>query len=235
MRSSFYTAVQGAMTQQKNMGILSNNIANINTNGYKSKTASFLDLVYNNMRAPANENTTLQAGAGTIVNTTNTNFDTGTILKTGNKLDFAIDGKGFFRIYDPQTNTVSYTKDGAFILAETENGIFLTDDKGKFVTDNVGNPIRYENGELSANPGMFEFISTTGMLSIGDNNFVPVVQNGQEIVSTDSKLIQGCVEGSNVNLADEMAKVIESSRAYSYMLKMVQTSDEIEQTINSLR
>lgn len=235
MDTSFYSAVRGAMTQQRNMDIISNNIANINTTGYKSKTASFQDLVYYNMNAPAGEVTRLEAGTGAVVNRTETDFSQAGLTQTGRLLDFAIQGNGFFMLRNPSDNSVSYTRNGNFQLSQRGDGFYLADAEGKLVLDAQQNPIRYEEGQLTSVPAVYDFVHTNGMLSIGEGEYVPADKNGAPVLTEDAKLIQGSLENSNVDLATEMSKVIESSRAYSYMLKMVQTSDEVEQTINSLR
>lgn len=235
MDTSFYTAACGAISQQKHMDIISNNIANINTAGYKEKTASFQDLVYRNMRGAAGENTRLSAGSGAIVERTDIDFSQAGQRQTERLLDFAIQGNGFFMLRDPSNNSVSYTRNGNFQISERQDGFYLADSSGKLVLDERQNPIRYENGELATSPAIYDFVHTNGMQSIGDGEFVPVGKNGAPFLAQDAKLMQGSLENSNVDLAGEMAKVIESSRAYSYMLKMVQTSDEVEQTINSLR
>ena len=235
MDTSFYTAARGVMTQQTHMDILSNNIANINTNGYKTKNASFLDLMYYNMRGLANADNQLHAGTGAIVQRTDTDFAGGGLIRTEGAYDYAIQGTGFFMIQDPTDNTVTYTRDGSFQLSQRADGFYLADAQGRLVLDAQQNPIRYAAGQLSAEPGMFDFVHTNGMLSVGDNGFVPVARNGNAVPAADAQLVQGYLEGSNVDLAAEMSKVIISSRAHSYMLRMVQTADEVEQTINGLR
>lgn len=235
MDTSFYSAVRGAMTQQRNMDIISNNIANINTTGYKSKTASFQDLVYYNMNAPQGEVTRLGAGTGADIERTETDFSQAGFTRTGRMLDYAIQGNGFFMLRNPSDNTISYTRNGNFQLSQRADGFYLADARGKLVLDENQNPIRYEEGALTASPGIYDFVHTDGMISIGDGEYMPDDKNGAPVLAEDAQLLQGSLENSNVDLASEMSKVIESSRAYSYMLKMVQTSDEIEQTINSLR
>lgn len=235
MDTSFYSAVRGAMTQQQHMNILANNIANINTYGYKSKTASFQDLVYYNMNAPADENTRLTAGTGANIARTETDFSQAGITQTGRTLDYAIQGNGFFMLRNPVDNSISYTRNGNFQLSQRADGFYLADAQGKLVLDGNQLPIRYEGGNLTGNPGIYDFVHTNGMLSVGDGEYVPVDKNGAPVLAQDAELVQGALENSNADLAKEMAKVIESSRAYSYVLKMVQTSDEVEQTINSLR
>lgn len=235
MDTSFYTAVRGAMTQQAHMDILSNNIANVNTNGYKTKTGSFLDLMYFNMRDRAETDTRIKTGTGTVVQRTDTDFTGSSFINTGGRFDYAIQGRGFFMIQDPADNSITYTRSGNFALSRRQDGFYLADAQGRLVLDAGRNPIRYINGELAGAPGIFDFVHTNGMVSVGDNSFVPTAKNGAVMAAADASLVPGYLETSNVDMADEMSKVIVSSRAYSYMLRMVQTSDEVEQTINGLR
>ncbi len=232
MDTSFYTAVRGAMTQQTHMDILSNNIANINTSGYKTKDASFQDLIYYGLRGLDED---MQAGTGTIVRQTDTDFTGAALQRTGRDFDFAIQGNGFFMIQNPADGDITYTRSGSFSLSERADGMYLADFQGNLVLDVQQNPIRYADGELTALPGMFDFANTNGMLSVGDNYFVPVDKNGPVMQAGNATLTQGSLENSNVDLADQMSKVIISQRSYSYMLRMVQTADEVEQTINELR
>ena len=138
-------------------------------------------------------------------------------------------------IQDPADNSITYTRNGNFALSQRQDGFYLVDAQGRLVLDAGRNPIRYINGELVSTPGIFDFVHTNGMASVGNNSFVPTTKNGAVMIAADATLVPGCLESSNVDMADEMSKVIISSRAYSYMLRMVQTSDEVEQTINGLR
>ena len=133
------------------------------------------------------------------------------------------------------TNQISYTRNGHFSLSRRADGFYLVTDSNKLVLDEGQNPIRVQDKTLQGRPGVYSFASTDGMQSAGDNEFVPVAKNGAPVLNREAKLLEGYLELSNVDMAQEMANTVESSRAYSYVLKMVQSSDEIEQTINSLR
>ena len=113
--------------------------------------------------------------------------------------------------------------------------MYLITDAGKLVLDANRNPIRVVDGKAAVDPLVVTFANTDGMLSVGDNEFSPVPKNGPPLLVESPRLRSGYLEMSNVDLAEEYSKVIQASRAYSYALKMVQTSDEVEQTINSLR
>ena len=117
------------------------------------------------------------------------------------------------------------------------DGFYLVNDNGKLVLDENRNPIRLDEEGIvgGARPGIYTFPVQQGMLNTGNNELTATEKNGEPVLSADAELRQGYLEQSNVNLADEMSKTIECSRAYSYVLKMIQTSDEIEQVINSLR
>lgn len=235
MDTSFYTAARGARTQQDKMNVISNNMANVNTNGYKSKASVFQDLMYYNMRAGDADLTRLTAGTGVMQQRTNISFAESGYDATGGRFDFAITGDGFFQLRDPATNAISYTRNGHFSLSQRADGFYLVSDANKLVLDGTGNPIRVVDGELQSEFGIYRFIHMNGMESSGNNEFTPVAKNGNPIRVQEPKIVNGHLERSNVDLALEMANTIESSRAYSYALKMVQTSDEVEQTINSLR
>ncbi len=241
MNASFYTATAGVTAQQNKFNVIANNVANVNTHGYKSKTSVFQDLIYANMTAPEDENTSLSYSAGAKISHTNTNFSQSGFAPTYNDLNFAISGDGFFKLEDPTTGEISYTRNGNFYLSERANGTFyLATDGGKLVLDANNNPIVADTDPeakdvLTAMPGVYSFQNTDGMLSVGMNEFVPLEKNGEPVLNTSSKLIRGNLEVSNVDMAQEMANIVETSRAYSYVVKMMQTSDEVQGIINSLK
>ncbi len=240
MDTSFYTAVSGVLSQQKKMDVISNNLANINTTGYKAKTPVFYELVNYNLRDREETVTSLQAGSGIMMGRTDTLYQQGTLLNTGGAAQYAISGRGFFMLENPNTAEITYTRDGSFYWSERGDGFYLTTDGGKLVLDANRQPIRLTHQQMAQNaeaarPGIFSFPVEHGLANVGNNEFAAGEANGQPALSADAQLMEGYLEQSNVNLADEMAKTIEGSRAYSYMLKMIQTADEVEQTINSLR
>ncbi len=235
MNGSFYTAALGASMQQSKLDIVSNNIANINNNGYKSKSGVFQELIQENMHEAEGVETRLYRGVGNKLSHTNTDFGQAGFTNDGSPLSFAIEGSGFFMIQDSKTDAITYTRTGNFRLSELNNTMYLVTQDGKRVLDETKQPITMTGDTLSSQPGMFAFANTNGMLSVGSNEFQPVTQNGDVFLATDGRLIQGSLEMSNVDLPTEMSEMIEASRAYAYMLKMVQTSDEVEETINRLK
>lgn len=234
---SFYTAALGAAGQQEKMNVIANNIANVNTDGFRSKNAVFSDLMYYNMRDEQGADTRVKAGSGIALGRTDTDFSESSMAPTGGNTDFAISGRGFFMLQDPNTQAVSYSRNGKFNMSLRADGFYLVNDNGKLVLDENRNPIRLDEEGIvgGARPGIYTFPVQQGMLNTGNNELTATEKNGEPVLSADAELRQGYLEQSNVNLADEMSKTIECSRAYSYVLKMIQTSDEIEQVINSLR
>ena len=197
MYQSFYTGALGAGTCMAKMSILSNNLANINNNGFKPKTAAFTDLLQFNLNDSENATTELQAGNGVRMQRTYTNFDTTSFRNTNSDLDYAIHQPNqFFMVQNPTTGEITYTRTGHFYRSERADGFYLATDAGKPVLDQNGQPIRLRDPK---------------------------------------EIAQGAVESSGTDLAKEMTRIIECQRAYSYALRMVTTSDEIESTINSLR
>ena len=237
MNMSFYTAALGAVGQQEKMNVIANNIANVNTDGFRSKNAVFSDLMYYNMRDEQGADTRVKAGSGIAMGRTDTDFSDSSMAPTGGNTDFAISGRGFFMLQDPNTQAVSYSRNGKFNMSLRADGFYLVNDNGKLVLDENRNPIRLDEEGIvgGARPGIYTFPVQQGMLNTGNNELTATEKNGEPVLSADAELRQGYLEQSNVNLADEMSKTIECSRAYSYVLKMIQTSDEIEQVINSLR
>ena len=236
MDTSFYTAARGVRTMQDKMNVVANNIANINTVAYKSKTPVFQDLMYYNMRGTEGEVTDLKAGTGSVQVSTNTDFSPANIVPTQRPADFAIAGdKGFFRLVNPANGQISYTRAGNFYMSERNGSMYLASDSGKLVTGRDGRPIRISDSENIPVPAVYVFENTNGMESVGENEYVPVPKNGQPVMNPDAKVERGYLEQGNADLAEEMVRTIEASRAYSYVLKMVMTSDQVEQTINNLR
>lgn len=241
MNMSFYTAAVGAAQQQQRMNVQANNIANINTTGYKAEKPSFAALMYSTVGGI--DGAELPKGTGTRMVMADTDFSSGPIRDTGRSLDYAIFGRGFFALTDPTTGEISYTRDGSFTMSQfqrpNENGemetvYMLGDGEGRFVLSDEGRTIELSDPNARQSVGVFDFVNTDGMLHVGANRFVPVGKNGQ-VRYGEGTAQQGVLEASNADLANELTKVIEAQRSYGYALKMVQTSDEIESTINGLR
>lgn len=235
MYTSFYTAARGAMEEQKKLDVVGNNLANVNNYGYKAKTTVFYDLMYYNLNNYTGEDTLLKAGTGIHVEKTNTNFDPKGFVTTEGKFDYAIVQEGFFMLRSPITNEITYSRNGHFSMSKRGDEFYLINDNGNFVLDQNRNPIRVIGGELSSEIGVYGFNILDGMQSVGNNEFTPVLKNGQPFLIEGAQLKNKTLEMSGVDVADDFTRMIEAQRAYSYALKMVQTSDEIVNTINTLR
>ena len=246
MNQSFYIGAVGAQQQLLRLNVHGDNIANLNTYGYKANRTPFSALMYQNHRGIEEE---LPMGVGARLLMTSTDFSQGSVADTGRSTDYMIEGEGFFGLVDLSTGQVTFTRNGAFYKSELqrptgeedEDGqpilevvYCLSDNEGRFVLSQDGGLIEVEDTNETLPIGIFDYRNYNGMQQISDTRYLPVNKNGGLWVGT-GKLIQGCLESSNADLAEEYTKVIESQRAYGMALKMVQTSDEIETTINNLR
>jgi flagellar basal-body rod protein FlgG len=265
MMRALWTAGSGMIAQQMNVDVISNNLANVNTTSYKKERVEFKDLLYETMdRAymlndkgkPVN----LQVGHGTAPVATLKNYATGNFDKTDNPLDFAIDGDGFFSVQGP-TGNVNYTRDGSFKVSVTDAGQKLTTSEGYPVLDDAGNEIIINvdvsklnvapNGELSyIDPngttvglgqklGVVKFPNRYGLESLGGNMYAKNSATGEPVADADlgapSAVNQGFIESSNVQVVEEMVKLIVAQRAYEINSKAIQSADEMLGMANNLR
>ena len=173
-------------------------------------------------------------GSGTKVDKSETVFSEGSLSLTDSKLDFSIDGRGFFGLLDPQTNESVYTRNGSFVMSQRGEKFYLASKEGYFVLGKDGQPIEITGQEDKLEPGVYDFPVIEGFECVGDTNFKPVEKNGVGYM-IEANVRQNCLEGSNVDVSEEITKVIEAQRAYQYSLRCVQTSDEIQELINNLR
>lgn len=247
MNQSFYTGAIGAQQSQSRMDVYANNIANVNTTGYKSQQTVFSSLLYTNIENINGGEE--KRGTGARLMSTATDFTQGAAQPTGRPQDYMIDGDGFFALVDLNTGDVTFTRNGAFSMAELlentgevdEEGnpvlgskFYLSDGDGRFVLSDMGRLIEVTDPNAVQPVGVFDYRNYDGILRLEDSRYLPVDKNGN-LLRASGELVQGMLEASNVDLAEELTKVIETQRIYSMALKMVQTSDEIEQTINNLR
>ncbi|MCI8304499.1 MAG: flagellar hook basal-body protein [Lawsonibacter sp.] len=258
MNMSFFTGAVGAYQQQLRMNVQANNIANVNNYGFKAERATFHHLMYGNVRGIDEEQ--LPRGSGTKMVKAGIDMSTNGYATTDRTFDFAIEGSGFFALYDPTNGEITFTRDGAFMMAQflvpPEEGAQpeidpvtgeeippqpteewrLSDNEGRCVLDSMGNFIVIDPLDRKADLdiGVYDYLIYDGILHADSGRFSPIDKNG-DLYMGSGKVRRGVLEVSNVDLAQELVKVIESQRAYSYALRMVQTSDEIEQTINGLR
>lgn len=249
MYQSFYTGALGAGSFMAKMGVMSNNLANINNNGFKPKNVAFTDLLQYNLNDSEEAVTELMAGNGIRIQRTYNNYDISSFTPTESDIDFAIaDKNAFFMVQDPATGEITYTRTGHFHRGERPDGFYLTTDSGKLVLDEERNPIRAvvpefdtEEGQENAGtderqqtPPLYTFSNPSRLFNVGDNEYTPPAGMEPQLVDNPN-LIPRALERSGTDMAKEMVQIIECQRAYSYALKMVTTSDDIESTINSLR
>lgn len=258
MNQSFYVGALGATSSSEKMSVVANNIANVNNTGFKPKTAVFSDLLNYNLNDTEGAVTELQAGNGVKVQKTYTSFGASALHQTGETTDYAImDDNAFFMVQDPTTGALSYTRDGHFHRGERPDGFYLMTDGGKLVLDRNRQPCRAEVADVERmqnemeegyqpeeenaleedkpQVGVFTFSNPSRMLSVGNNEYVPMDQGMEPILVRNPGMATGALEQSGTDLSRELVRMIECQRAYTYALKMVTTSDEIETTINTLR
>lgn len=262
MNMSFYVGALGADASQKKMGVISNNLANINNTAFKPKNAIFSDLINYNLNDSPEAKTDLQAEAGTAVVRTNTEYSPAAFHTTGQPNDYAIgNANAFFKLQDPSSGEITYTRNGHFHAGEMPDGKFyLFTESGKHVLDENGKKMLADDTALkaieaagqtggntaNANNATEEVKQKIGVYTInypsrlvnkGDNELAirPGDQNNKDSVIQNPILESGTLESSGTDMAKEMTRLIESQRAFTYALKMVQTSDEVEGIINQLR
>ncbi len=237
MNQSFYAAAVAASQQQQRLTVTANNLANINTIGFKASQANFSDLLYNNWFGPDGVN--LPRGTGSRIIQTSTNFESGSMQYRNDGQNYAISGRGFFALRNPQTNEVFYSRAGSFHWGSMDvDGAleyYLLDSDSFFVLDQNQQPIRMTADDDAEYPvGVFDFANTDGMLHFGTNKLQPLPKNGGALPA-EGQAVHGMVEESNADVAEEFSYIVEIQRSFSYALKVVQTQDEIETTINGLR
>lgn len=260
MIKSLWTAKTGLESQQTKLDVISNNLANVSTNGFKRSRPVFEDLLYQNMRQPGAQNNIqdrlpsgMQVGTGVRAVATERLHTQGGLEQTENSRDLAINGEGFFQVLLPD-GTVGYTRDGSFQLNEngqmvTANGypvepaIFLPQNAlsvnvGEDGTVSVRQPgvaVDNEVGQISVST----FINPAGLQSIGGNLYLETGASGAPNenmpgMNGAGRLFQGYVETSNVNVVEEMVNMIQTQRAYEINSRAVSTSDEMLARLSQL-
>ena len=253
MYPALWIAKTGLDAQQTRMAVISNNLANVNTTGFKRDRAAFEDLIYQNMRqsgASSSQNTELPSGLalGTGVRTVATQklHTQGNLTQTGNNLDVAIEGRGFFQILMPD-GTIRYTRDGTFSLDKdgqivNSSGYLL--EPAIAVPDNTLSLTIGSDGTVSALVAgdatptqigaieLADFINPMGLEAVGGNLYRETLSSGPPNTTVPGQdgvgtLIQGSLESSNVNVVEELVNMIETQRAYEMNSKAISTTDEM--------
>lgn len=241
MIRALYSSAAGMVTQQHNIDIISGNIANMNTTGYKKVRAAFQDTLYSTMEErKTQEPVNLQVGSGIRLSATQPSFKQGALQETAHPLDFAIDGPGFFRVRDQQGH-IRYTRDGSFKISNEQVGeqrvSYLVTADGDYVLDLEGNTIELEgDGTIPVNPiDIVTFANPEGLEAIGSNKFAETAASGPAESWGAGVVKQGFLEASNVELAQEMTRLILAQRAYQLGSRVLQSADEMERIANNLR
>lgn len=261
MIKALNTAATGLQAQQTNMEVVSNNLANVSTNGFKKSRAEFEDLMYHTVKEPgaatglnAVSPTGVQTGLGVKVGAVQKDMTGGSTIVTKNPFDMQIEGTGFFQVLTPD-GQVGYTRDGAFKRDPTGR---LIDKNGNVLQPEITIPADTSGVDISATGevkilmgldqppqtigqiDIVNFVNPAGLRSMGKNIFMQSSASGQPITARPGQqgtgfISQGQLEGSNVNIVDEMVKMIEAQRFYETNSKAVQAADQMLQSINNLR
>jgi len=259
MNGALWTAKTGLDAQQTRMQVISNNLANTNTTGFKRDRAVFQDLLYQTIRQPgaqSSQNTQLPSGlsvgTGVRVASTEKLFTQGNLTVTEDAFDMAIQGRGFFEVLKPDGG-VAYTRDGSFQLdsqGQIVNASGYVLQPAISVPQNALSITIGEDGTVTAQlPGVSagtqigsvtisDFMNPAGLQAIGGNLFNETAASGAPIQGTPSigglgNLIQGSVETSNVNIVEELVSMIETQRAYEISSKAISTTDGMLQYVNN--
>jgi flagellar basal-body rod protein FlgG len=259
MMRSLWTSATGMTGQQTNLDVISNNLANVNTTGFKKGRAEFQDLLYQTHRFPGTETAGgqqipvgIQVGMGARVIAVQKMFSQGDYKQTQNPLDLAIEGDGFFRIL--RNDEILYTRDGSFKLnadgtiVDNEGNpmdpefvvppetVELAIDSGGNITalDEAGNELA--NGRIQ----LARFVNPGGLYAVGKNLFRPTGASGEAVDGFPGEegygtTAQGFLEMSNVDVVTEMVGMIVAQRAYEINSKAIQTSDEMLSIANNLK
>jgi|TARA_B110000967_G_scaffold52414_1_gene53642 flagellar basal-body rod protein FlgG len=259
MNLSLYTSATGMEAQQKQLNIISNNLANSNTTGYKRAKIEFQDMLYQQNKdagaASGDGNvlpTQVEMGNGTQVVSTSRVFTQGNLRETGGNMDLAIDGQGFLEVELPNGET-GYTRDGALKIAP--DGRVVTSTGYPVLSNFQAIPggaesvtimptgdvtVRTANGSTSFRIQVARFNNPAGLRSLGGNVYEEsdasgTAETGNPAENGFGRVIQGFLEGSNVNVVEEMVNMITAQRSYEINSKSIQASDEMLQTVAQLR
>jgi len=245
MNISFYTGRTGLIAQQQGLNIYANNIANINTVGFKPERPSFAECIYTYQKPLQNE---FETGHGQYLSKTDLMWSEGSFTMSEQPLDFALPNSDFFMVTDAYGNNF-LTRDGAFSITFNGERWELVNGSGEYVLDYDGNHIEIpfevnDNGETTANIdynavtdaiGVYSVPNNWGLEQAENNHFVVTARSGDAVPNRDSDKVRGALEMSSTDLAGDMVRIIETQRSYQLNAKVVQTSDEIMKIINNLR
>ncbi|TDT71566.1 flagellar basal-body rod protein FlgG [Hypnocyclicus thermotrophus] len=259
MMTALYSAATGMNAQQLNMDVISNNLSNVDTSGYKKSRVDFEDLMYSTKQTPGATTgdgsslpTGLQVGNGVRAVGTKKLFTQGNFKNTGNELDIAIEGRGFFQVLRPD-GSVAYTRDGSF--SRDANGQ-LVNAEGFLLDPSIVVPAEYTNLSIGQDGvvtvdingqqqeigtiTLANFVNPAGLQNLGKNLYAATPASGDAIIGNPGEgalgtLLQGNLETSNVKVVNEMIDMISAQRAYEVNTKSIQTADSMLQMANNLK
>lgn len=257
--NALWISKTGLEAQQNRLAVISNNLANVNTTGFKQDRAMFEDLMYQNIRqagGASSQDTRLPSGfmLGTGVRTvaTQKNHTQGNMLQTNNKLDLAIQGRGFIQVLRPNGD-IGYTRSGALQMNSSGqlvtasgyqvqpqitipgNASAVTIGSDGTITASVpGSPTPQQLGVIQ----LADFVNPSGLQPVGENMYVETAASGSPQVANAGSgsmgtVIQGALESSNVNIVEELVNMIEAQRAYEMNSKAIQAVDQMLQSTNN--
>ena len=259
MNPALWAAKTGLDAQQTRMTVVSNNLANVNTSGFKKGRAVFEDLLYQNVKqvgAATSQDTTapsgLSLGTGVRVVATEKLYTQGNLVQTGNPLDLAVQGRGFFQVALPD-GTLGYTRDGSFqVSAEGElvtssgyrvqPGISIPDGAQSVTVGADGTVSVQVAGQVAPTQvgtlQLVDFVNPAGLQPRGENLLLESAASGPAQAGTPGldglgSLAQGSLESSNVNVVEELVNMIETQRAYEMNSKAIQTTDQMLEYVNN--
>ena len=259
MNLSLYSAATGMEAQQLNLNNIANNLANVNTVGFKRSKIQFQDLLYQKPKNAGSDSgggnlvpTGIEVGNGSRVAATSKDFSQGQLTNTGAQLDLALQGEGFFEVQRPD-GTIGYTRDGSFKL--NAGGQVVTVDGLPVLsgfqavpagTTNISvsqtGQVTYQtsSGNTTSQLTLARFANPSGLNSLGGNLYASTAasgpaETGQPGTQGIASVMQGYTETSNVNIVEEMVNLIVAQRAYEVNSKAIQASDEMLQNINQLK
>lgn len=253
MNQSLWIAKTGLEAQQTRMSVVSNNLANVNTTGFKRSNAVFQDLLYQNVRQAGGQTSQdtqlpsgLMLGTGTRVVSTEKIYSQGNIVQSDNPLNLAVQGKGFFQVLLPD-GTLAYTRDGTFQLNsqgqlvtstgyQVQPAITIPNNAQSVTIGNDGTVSISVAGQAAPTQvgtmQLADFVNPAGLQPIGENMAVETAASGSPQTGTPGvnglgTTLQGSLETSNVNVVEELVDMIETQRAYEMNSKAVQSTDQM--------
>ncbi|MCL2495913.1 MAG: flagellar hook-basal body protein [Clostridiales bacterium] len=256
MFEAILTAASGISGQQRRIDTIADNVANVNTAGFRASRLNFKDALYVAGRyAYADEAANQQKGHGLMTASISRVFSSGSFIATERNLDFAIEGEGFFEIMSAD-GSVFYTRAGNFYLSDIGGEQYLVNGSGNLVLDDEGAPIILPDWAAAVNIGyegqlvftnnvdrqmeagflaLYDFINADGLSSLGGCNYVPTAASGEPMKAERCHVRQGVLENSNVDMGQEMTRLIRAQRAFSFASRALTTADDMEGIANNLR